>query len=224
MSQPHDAPLRVRGVIFDADGTLADSIEHYYWLACDIVERAGGPPVPREWVCELMSTGDPDLLRKLLPPDFPDAQATLSRIVRERFPAWRRAGGEIEPLPGCVELLRKLHARGQKLGIATSSSHALPYLDRWGVRQLFHAIVGREDVARRKPHPEVILRCLAELGLEPSDAVYVGDSRIDIEAGKAAGLHTVGVLTGTSTREVLSAVSPEHILAAAPDLLELLGD
>ena len=43
MSQPHDAPLRVRGVIFDADGTLADSIEHYYWLACDIVERAGHP-------------------------------------------------------------------------------------------------------------------------------------------------------------------------------------
>ena len=92
------------------------------------------------------------------------------------------------------------------------------------MRPLFHAIVGREDVTRRKPHPEVILRCLAELGLEPGDAVYVGDSRIDIEAGKAAGLHTVGVLTGTTTRDALAAVSPEHILKAAPELLELLSD
>jgi HAD superfamily hydrolase (TIGR01509 family) len=206
------------------DGTLADSIEHYYWIACDITERAGAPPLPRERVFELMGAGDPDLLRKMLPPDFPDPDATLSRIVRERYPAWMRAGQEIEPLPGCVDLLHQLDARGQRLGIATSSSHALPYLNRWGVRQLFHAIVGREDVRRRKPDPEVVLRCLEEMGLEPGDAAYVGDSPIDIQAGRAAGVHTVGVLTGTSTREVLAAVSPDHILGGAPELLELLDN
>jgi phosphoglycolate phosphatase-like HAD superfamily hydrolase len=124
------------------DGTLADSVEHYYGIACDIVERAGAPAVSREWVFELMGTGDPELLRKLLPPGFPDAEATLARIVSERFPVWTRAGREIEPLPGCVDLLRRLYATGRRLGIATSSGRALPYLDQWGVRELFHSIDG----------------------------------------------------------------------------------
>jgi HAD superfamily hydrolase (TIGR01509 family) len=222
MPPPHEPRLRVRGVIFDMDGTLADSVDHYYWMACDIVEAANAPPISRERVCELMGSGAQDLLRKLLPPDFPDLDATLARIVRERFPAWKHAGERIEPLPGCVDLLQQLHARGHRLGIATSSSRALPYLDRWGVRPLIHAIAGREDVSRRKPHPDVVLHCLGQLELEPDDAVYVGDSPIDIEAGRAAGLLTVGVLTGTSSRERLTSVSPDHILENAPGLLELL--
>ena len=222
MSPPHEPRLRVRGVIFDMDGTLADSVDHYYRMACEIVEAADAPPISRERVCELMGSGAPDLLRRLLPPDFPDSEATLARIVRERLPGWMRAGEGIEPLPGCVDLLHRLHARGHRLGIATSSGRALPYLGRWGVRPLFHAIVGREDVRRRKPHPDVVLHCLRQLGLEPDDAVYVGDSPIDIEAGRAAGLFTVGVLTGTSTRERLTRVSPDHILEGAPGLLDLL--
>ena len=222
MSPPHELRLRAQGVIFDMDGTLADSLDHYYGMACDIVEAAHAPPISRERVCELMGSGDPDLLRKLLPSDFTDSEAVLARIVRERFPAWMRAGKEIEPLPGCVDLLHQLHARGHRLGIATSSGRALPYLDRWGVRPLFHSIVGREDVRRRKPHPDVVLHCLCQLDLEPDDAVYVGDSPIDIEAGRAAGLFTVGVLTGTSSRERLTSVSPDFILESAPELLGLL--
>lgn len=222
MSPPYEPRLRARGVIFDMDGTLADSVDHYYRMACDIVESANAPPISRQKVCELMGSGAPDLLRKLLPPDFPDSEATLARIVRERLPAWMRAGERIEPLPGCVDLLHQLHARGHRLGVATSSSRALPYLDRWGARPLFHAIVGREDVRRRKPHPDVVLHCLRQLDLEPNNAVYVGDSPIDIEAGRAAGLFTVGVLTGTSSRERLTSVSPDHILESAPELLGLL--
>ena len=222
MSPPHEPRLRARGVIFDMDGTLADSVDYYYRMACEIVEAANAPPISRERVCELMGSGAPDLLRKLLPPDFPASEAKLARIVRERLPGWMRAGEGIEPLPGCVDLLHRLHTRGHRLGIATSSGRALPYLDRWGVRPLFHAIVGREDVRRRKPHPDVVLHCLRQMGLEPDDAVYVGDSPIDIEAGRAAGLFTVGVLTGTSTRERLTRVSPDHILESAPGLLDLL--
>jgi HAD superfamily hydrolase (TIGR01509 family) len=222
MSPPHEPRLRARGVIFDMDGTLADSVDYYYRMACDIVEGANAPPISRERVCELMGSGAPDLLRQLLPPDFPDSEAALSRIVRERFPAWVSEGERIEPLPGCVDLLHQLHARGHRLGIATSSGRALPYLERWGVRPLFQSIVGREDVRRRKPHPDVVLHCLRQLELEPDDALYVGDSPIDIEAGRAAGLFTVGVLTGTSSRELLASVSADHILESAAELLGLL--
>lgn len=206
------------------DGTLADSMERFYRMACEVAELAGAPPVSQKRVRELMGRGDPRLLRKLLPEDYPDADETLARIVRQRYGAWMRAAESTEPLPGCVELLHGLHARGCRLGIATSSGRALPYLDRWGVRDLFRAIVGREDVERRKPDPEVVLLCLERLELPPSEAAYVGDSPIDIEAGRAAGVCTVGVLTGTSGLDVLGAAAPDHILETAADLLGLLAD
>jgi phosphoglycolate phosphatase-like HAD superfamily hydrolase len=82
--------------------------------------------------------------------------------------------------------------------------------------------VGREDVSQRKPHPEPVLLCASRLGLEPAEAVYVGDSPIDIEAGRAAGMRTIGVLTGTSTRERLAPLDPDHILESAIELLDLL--
>ncbi len=214
--------VRARGVIFDMDGTLADSIGHYYELACLFAELAEVPPVSRERVCELMGTGEPDLLRKLLPVNFDDYEQTLGRFVRERLPGWMKAAETIEPLPGCVDLLHELHTRGQLLGVATSSGRALPYLDRWGVRHVFHTVVGREDHSERKPHPEAVLRCLDGMGIGAEDAIYVGDSPIDIEAGRRAGVCTVGVLTGTSRRDVLAAVSPDHLLDSAADLLELL--
>jgi HAD superfamily hydrolase (TIGR01509 family) len=211
-------------VIFDVDGTLADSLEYYYGMACDFVELAGAPPVSRERVFELMGRGERDLLRKLFPKGFPDLDATLARVVRERLGFWlRRMSEETEPLDGCVDLLHRLHGGGWRLGIATSSGRALPYLDRWGVRHLFDAIVGREDVSKRKPDPESIARCVNELGVAPADAVYVGDSPVDIEAGRAAGVHTIGVLTGTSSREVLAAVSPDYILESATGLEAVLA-
>jgi phosphoglycolate phosphatase-like HAD superfamily hydrolase len=87
---------------------------------------------------------------------------------------------------------------------------------------VFHTVIGREDHTHRKPHPEAVLNCLNGLGVPAEDAIYVGDSPIDIEAGRRAGVRTVGVLTGTSDRAVLAAVEPDHILDSAADLLSLL--
>jgi HAD superfamily hydrolase (TIGR01509 family) len=162
-------------------------------------------------------------LEKLFPPEYPDPAATLKRIVDSRMNEWmRRYHDETEAIPGSVALLHDLHSRGLRLGIATSSGRALPFLDRWGVRRLFSGIVGREDVEIRKPHPEPVLKCIGHLGLDPSGVVYVGDSPIDIRAGKAAGSYTVGVLTGTSPHAVLQLEVPDHILSSVADLPPLL--
>ncbi|MDX1383583.1 MAG: HAD family hydrolase [Thermoanaerobaculia bacterium] len=217
------APLPpIDGLVFDLDGTLADSIEHYYRIACEILELAGAPPVSRRRVCELMGRGDPEIMRRLFPPDHPDVDATLARIVRERAPAWRAASPELPPVSGVVSLLRRLHGRGVHLGIATSSNRAVPCLDSWGVRQLFGAVVGREDVSRRKPHPEVVLRCLEALDVDPGTAAYVGDSPIDMEAGRAAGVTAIGVLTGVSDRAELVAAGAHLVIGSAVEIAALL--
>src|SRR5437667_13125 len=162
-------------------------------------------------------------LEKLFPPGYHDPTATLKRIVDSRMNEWmRRYHHDTAAIPGSIELLHDLHARGLRLGIATSSGRALPFLDRWGVRRLFSGIVGREDVETRKPHPEPVLKCLGHLGLDPHEVAYIGDSPIDIRAGKAAGSYTVGVLTGTSPRDVLHVEGPDHILESVAGLCKIL--
>jgi len=215
--------LRVKGAIFDVDGTLADSVGFFYEIAREVLELAGVPPASKERVYELMRLGDAAPLEKLFPPGYPDPTATLKRIVDSRMNEWmRRYHHDTAAIPGSIELLHDLHARGLRLGIATSSGRALPFLDRWGVRRLFSGIVGREDVETRKPHPEPVLKCLGHLGLDPHEVAYIGDSPIDIRAGKAAGSYTVGVLTGTSPRDVLRSEGPDHILESVAGLCKIL--
>jgi HAD superfamily hydrolase (TIGR01509 family) len=170
-----------------------------------------------------MRLGDAAPLEKLFPLGYPDPSATLKRIVDSRMNDWmRRYHHETEAIPGSLALLRDLHTRGLRLGIATSSGRALPFLDRWEVRHLFSGIVGREDVESRKPHPEPVLKCLGHLKLDPQEVIYIGDSPIDIRAGKAAGAYTVGVLTGTSPHAVLHCEDPDHILESVVGLPSIL--
>src|SRR2546421_11501936 len=122
--------LRVKGVIFDVDGTLADSVGFFYEIAREVLELAGAPPASKERVYELMRLGDAAPLEKLFPPGYPDPSASLKRIADERMDGWlRRYHHETEATPGSVELLCDLHAQGLRLGIATSSGRALPFLD-----------------------------------------------------------------------------------------------
>lgn len=215
--------FRVQGIIFDVDGTLADSVEFFYEIAQEILRLAGAPPVPREQVFTMMRLGDAAPMEKLFPPDFPNPGATLKRIVDERMHGWmQRYHHETEAIPGSIELLHHLAASGFQLGIATSSGRALPFLDRWGVRHLFNGIIGREDVENRKPHPEPIFKCLGYLSLPPNQALYIGDSLVDIRAGKAANVYTIGVLTGTSPHDMLHQESPDHILDSVASLRDLL--
>jgi len=214
----------IKGVIFDVDGTIADSVGFFYEIALEVLSIAGVPSVEKERVYALMRVGDNSPLEKLFPPDYPDAVGTMKRIFDDRMAEWmRRYHDETIAIPGSIELLHDLHACGFRLGIATSSGRALPFLDRWGVRQLFDGIVGREDVEIRKPHPEPVLKCLGHLGLAPQETVYIGDSPIDIQAGKAAGSYTIGVLTGTSPQHILHLESPDHILPSVAGLSSILS-
>lgn len=215
----------VKGIIFDVDGTLADSVGFFYEFALEILALAGCPAIPREDVYALMRLGDAAPMEKLFPPDYPDPIGTLKRIGESCMSEWmNRYHNETQAIPGSIELLHELHARGLLLGIATSSGRELPFLDRWGVRHLFSGIVGREDVTIRKPHPEPVLKCLGHLCLDSREVVYVGDSPADIRAGKAAGSYTVGVLTGTSSHEVLCLEAPDYILDSVAFLGSLLAE
>jgi HAD superfamily hydrolase (TIGR01509 family) len=215
------AVVTVRTVIFDLDGTLADSVELFYGFACEVAADLALPPPARDAVYELMRTGR-STLTHLLPASLPADRVTAA--FNQRAPQWlRRYFESTEPIAGVLDAVRSLHTAGFQLGIATSSARDVPFLARWGIRSLFGAIVGREDVTERKPAPEVIVQCLERLRSPAHAALYVGDSPIDIQAGRAAGVHTVGVLSGASTYAVLAAERPDAIIGSVVELPALLA-
>jgi HAD superfamily hydrolase (TIGR01509 family) len=212
--------LTVRAVVLDLDGTIADSVDLFYGFACDVAADLDLPIPEREAVLEVIRSGR-STLAGLIPDSIPRERVTAAFSARGS--EWlRKYFAETEPIPGSIDALRTLKESGRILAIATSSGRDVPFLERWGIRGWFAAIVGREDVERRKPAPDVLLQCLARIRHVAEDAIYVGDSPIDIVAGKAAGMRTVGVLSGASPQAVLAAERPDAILSGIADLPALL--
>jgi HAD superfamily hydrolase (TIGR01509 family) len=211
-------------MLLDLDGTIANSIEFFYQLSCEVMRAARCQAPARSAVLDAIANGIVPHER-LLPPELPDREVFLARLYREQYPSWlQRYGTEVEPLAGALDTVRALGGRGLRLALVTSSSGPLPFLDRWGIRGSFAAIVGRHDVRRIKPDPEALLLALDRMGLAPSEVLNVGDTPLDVRAGLAAGVTTVGVLTGAGTEEQLHAAGAVRVLRSLDELPDFLDD
>jgi HAD superfamily hydrolase (TIGR01509 family) len=214
--------VSLRGVLLDLDGTIADSIDFFYGLACEMLQEAKCAPPARCDVLDAIANGVVPHER-FLPADFPDREQFLLRVHRERYPEWiRRYGEEIGPLRGALEAIEALDRRGFRLALVTSSSGPLPFLDRWGIRRFFSTIVSRDHVRRIKPDPEAMVLALTHLNLEPSEVVNVGDTPLDVRAAHGAGVRTIGVLTGAGSEEQLRAAGAAPILRSLAELPEFI--
>jgi HAD superfamily hydrolase (TIGR01509 family) len=216
----------IRTAIFDMDGTLVDSTDAY----CDVVEEilfcfGMEMTVPRGALIERMSHGK-KLSDVLFPSEHEDREKAIERFNNLAMEAFKEAfaRGEVELIAGVDRVFEELSHRGFSLAIVTSSMSevVVPYLKTMKLHSYLDCVVAREDVPRLKPHPDPLLKCLKILSAEPCHAIYVGDSIIDIQAGKAAGTRTAGVLTGTTGLDHFRAEPPDVILDSVLDLLTIL--
>jgi phosphoglycolate phosphatase-like HAD superfamily hydrolase len=93
-------------------------------------------------------------------------------------------------------------------------------LRRNGLKDCIDIVITRNEVQRLKPAPDAIIECIKMLDLSPEDCIYIGDSVVDILAGKSAGTKTVGVLTGVSSYENLKKENPDIIIRDISELME----
>lgn len=214
---PHP-PLRA--VLYDFDGTLADSTElimRAYRLT--MTTHLGDPPPDEAW---LAGFGTPlrGQIRRFARSDA-EAAAMLAT-----YGAFQGAHHDtlLRPFPGAVSAVERLAERGVALAIVTSKYRegTLRGMKLCGLLDHFPVIVTPEDVTHAKPHPEPVLRALEELGVRPAEAAFVGDSPHDIAAGRAAGTRTAAVLWGPFPRERLERERPDYLLAAPEDVLALV--
>ena len=213
---------RIEGIIFDVDGTLTNSIEAYYNVFREVTSRFG-IEIRREDVLEPMATGSL-IWNRIIPEDSPDRDEKIKQLMNAIPEVYREVFQRVLPFPGVESVLKKLDERKIKLGVLTSSRRtAVRPLYNHSLSHYFEVMMTREEGFSPKPEPDGILECLRRMEVQPSHAITIGDTPLDIRAGKAAGTLTIGVLSGIGTQAQLEAEAPTAIIKDISQLLPLLN-
>ncbi|WP_179402625.1 phosphoglycolate phosphatase [Burkholderia guangdongensis] len=213
-------------VLFDLDGTLADTAPDLA-AAVNKMQRARGlPETPLDVLRPLASAG----ARGLLGGAFGIApQADGYDAMRDEFLANYAADLCVRTalFPGIDAMLDELDARGVRWGIVTNKAMRLtaPLVDLLGIGARAACVVGGDTTPHAKPHPAPLLHAAERLTLTPERIVYVGDDLRDIQAGSAAGMATVAAAYGYCGDGVAPAQwQAQHLVETTQQLRELLRD
>jgi beta-phosphoglucomutase len=192
MASPDRSPLRA--VLWDLDGTLADSTV-FHWRSWQSALAAEGVSVTEDQFRATFGQRNEEILSVWLGPTA-DAER-IGRVAEAKEEAYRSyvKGEGIAPLPGAAEWVRTLHGLGWRQAIASSAPRQNIEVmhSALALGGLIDTLVGAEDVRSGKPDPEVFLVAAARLGVEPARCVVVEDAEAGIEAARRAGMSSVGV-------------------------------
>jgi phosphoglycolate phosphatase len=187
----------IRTVLFDLDGTLADTAPDLAAALNRLLAEEGRAPLPYAHIRPWVSHGSPALIRLgfgLAPDDagYTELRARLLALYAENLCRDTRL------FPGVTELLDALHRRGLRWGIVTNKPGFLtgPLIAQLGFAAPPACVVSGDTLARRKPHPEPMLHACTLAAAQPAATLFVGDSERDVRAGRDAGMRTLVALFG----------------------------
>ncbi|HKH29452.1 MAG TPA: HAD-IA family hydrolase [Gaiellaceae bacterium] len=212
--------MRCDPVLFDLDGTVVDSGAIILASLRHATKTVLGETIPDERL--LATVGGSGLASQMR--DFaPDRVDELVRVYTEHNGPLH---AELAACDGMLELLGDLKADGRRLGIVTAKRRKTVQLafETLPIERLFDVVVAGDETDRQKPHPEPLLRALAQLGARTTTAAYVGDSPFDIQAAKAGGLTAIAATWGRiHNRDRLEQEEPDHIVETPEELRAVLG-
>ena len=210
-----------KAVIFDLDGTLLDTIDDIAGAMNRVLEDRAFEPYGIEAYKGLVGDGIEEMVRRALAPrDL--GQEEIAGIVRdyrrEYECCWR---AHSRPYPGVPELLGELARRGVKTAVLSNKSH--PFTEAMTLELLapfrFDIIRGAMPGVPLKPDPEPALTIAAEVGVEPAEVIFLGDTKVDMKTAVAAGMLPVGALWGFRSAEELKANGAVALIASPVELL-----
>ncbi|MCZ8063755.1 phosphoglycolate phosphatase [Silanimonas sp.] len=188
--------MTFRAVLFDLDGTLADTAPDLIAAVNRILTEESRPPLPDLALRPLVSKGG----RALLARAFDDLAEEAREPLLPRFlAAYANAlAVHTRPFDGIEALLEAIEARGWPWGIVTNKPEglAIGVVEGLGWSTRSKALVGGDTLPVRKPAPEPLWLAASQLGVPPDACLYVGDDARDVEAAKAAGMPSVAALWG----------------------------
>jgi phosphoglycolate phosphatase len=187
----------MKAVLFDLDGTFADTAPDLSYALNAMRSARGLAPVPLDATRPVTSHGARGLLDVGF--DMTPEHVEYASFRKEFLDRYEQdLCRETTLFAGMPELLDGLEARGLKWGIVTNKAErfAIPLIELLGVGARCACVIGGDTTGKLKPHPDPLYAAARMLNLEPSACAYVGDDRRDIEAGRAAGMRTIAVRYG----------------------------
>lgn len=226
-----------RLLVWDFDGTLADSFDAIKAAANEALVGCGHPPADEATLRASIGLSLPTVFTRLLARaargsnvdidiDIHIDPTTLADLLDAYRSAFARTGPEYTRLfPGVRDLLDDLRDAGVTSAIATSKTHrgVKILLEGLGLGGCFATIVGDDDVTHKKPYPEMVLAACAAHARRTCDALVIGDTEFDIEMGQRAGAATCGVTWGNQSREQLAARQPTYLATTVTELRSVLA-
>ena len=224
-----------KAILFDLDGTLIDTTRLILYCFNHAWQTICGQTHPPEVFISTMGIPLKDAMHRLLGAtegmqleQIGELRTAgfVESLVRE-YRACNASNHDrlARPFPAIKPVMTSLRERGYAMGVVTSKSRQFAErgLRLCGLWEFVDVFVSMDDTSRHKPHPEPLLLALERLQIDPQHAVYVGDSRHDMQAGRAAGLRTVAALWGPVPRAELELENPD-VLAESPEALpEIFG-
>lgn len=185
-------PEAVGAVLFDLDGTLADTALDLGFALNQQRQRHGLPPLPHELIRPQASHGARGLLKVGF--DVTPESENFAALRTEYLELYSQHICDHTVLfPGTAELLEALEARGLRWGVVTNkpARFTLPLLQALQLEKRAACIISGDSTANSKPHPEPLLTAAAQMRLTPGACLYVGDAERDVEAAVAAGMRAL---------------------------------
>jgi len=213
-------------IVFDCDGTLADS-QHPIMQAMRLTFQGAGLPMPeRPEILRTVGLSIPEALTMLAPDLYPDARNELARSYREKYVNLRRQPDWEEPMfEGAASLLFSLAAKNNVLlGLATGKSRrgVDRFIEQNGLRGLF-VTLQTADNAPSKPHPAMLLQAMEETGAIPETTVMIGDTSYDMIMATCANVPGIGVSWGYHTAADLKRSGAKSVAGSFPALGAILA-
>lgn len=220
--------MKVGAVLFDLDGTILDSIHIYYQIIETVFKRLDLTLPSKDKLRDAAKTGDFDwgqVFPKKTPKERDRLIEKTREIVAEIYPNLFKTQAKL--IPDAKKTVETLLQKGIKVGIVTSTPRQsmvvkLHPLVESGIDDLMEIIITADDAPRKKPAADPLLEGSKRLGIPPEYCMYVGDARTDIQAGRAAGMKTVAVLTGFDDHKTLSQECPDSIIESIAQLPAIL--
>jgi phosphoglycolate phosphatase len=189
--------MNLRTVLFDLDGTLADTAPDLAHALNGVLTEHGHAALPFEQIRPVVSHGALALIRLGFGfgPEDPRFAAVRQRLL-DIYRANLTLGTRL--FPGMAHVLDTLEARGMNWGVVTNKPAWLtqPLMEELGIAHRAVTLVSGDTLPERKPHPAPMLLACREAGSEPARCVFVGDAQRDVEAGRSAGMATLVALFG----------------------------
>lgn len=217
---PHRLKLEeLQALLFDVDGTLVDSMGMIVPGLCDTIEKFAGTRPNEEEIRSVVGMPITAQLNRYLP--LPVEDEEMVRMVDYAIDRYKLYQDRVAYFHEAVEFLRLCRTFGKKIALVTSKNarELQDFMTEFHASDAIDVAVCASDVPNPKPEPDSARLALEKLGVQPSQAAFIGDSIYDLRCAKAAGIAAVAVSYGSASQADLEAEGPEMLFKTPADLL-----